>query len=776
MDYSNTFLNKLQVQQHQTKYARITVLDTNDKPLESIDGVITGGGPISVDGSSAVRRTCSLNMNVEKDSQITDAYWALTNKFKVEIGLLNNIDFNHPKIIWLNQGVYIISSFTKSINLKTINISISGRDKMVKLNGEMGGLFSVSTTLDTIETINKDGSVSYDKIPIYYIIRNMVHELGGEPWHNIIINDLDEYGYELWEYRGVKRGGEEMPMYMFYEVDGDQRILRNMTIDENKQVWKDGYSIELKDISDNDLYHTSLELETGSTFKLSNNNNSKDYYIKEIEYGETAGYHRTALVYPGDLVMSPGQRITDALDKIKNVLGDFEYFYDIEGHFIFQKKKTYINSLFSPINGDTIDAFVDVSPYAYELNDDRLQISISNSYSIDKVKNDFSIWGNRRSENGGDKLPILARYAICKKPEKYKSFPFYKKAWLTYIKATEYKKDEKKPEKALIDLYVIENGSYRKALEKDFESILYWIELSITPFENEENTLYNESEGVYSEFNKELYLKTNNIFVEVAEQVTTVSDEYYYCKEQSKEYTIEDYDWRELIYIMARDYYQHNQNPNYLIELMANNDWCIENRATGYEIFYADFQAFWRRLYNPEGNDEYFLEGDYKYWNKNVLFTPEKLDFWIDFLDTGGEIDKYSIANIGHRQKVDNASNNGVTSIFNRNTPEVEFVVQPYENVNKDGPNQIFYIQDNMKQIFNISAQGKASNARANELIWNHSCITEGINITCIPLYTLEPNTRIKYKNDDYIVNKITIPITYNGTMSISATKIINNL
>ena len=215
--YSNEFLKELQIQQHQTKYARITVLDINDKPLESIDGVITGGGPISVDGSSAIRRTCSLTMNVEKDSQITDAYWALTNKFKVEIGLLNNINSNYPKTIWLNQGIYIISSFSKTINLKTINISISGRDKMVKLNGEMGGMFSVSTTLDTIETLNKDGSVSYDKIPIYYIIRNMVHELGGEPWHNIIINDLDEYGYELWEYRGVKRGGKEMPMYMFYE-------------------------------------------------------------------------------------------------------------------------------------------------------------------------------------------------------------------------------------------------------------------------------------------------------------------------------------------------------------------------------------------------------------------------------------------------------------------------------------------------------------------------------------------------------------------------------
>ena len=33
------------------------------------------------------------------------------------------------------------------------------------------------------------------------------------------------------------------------------------------------------------------------------------------------------------------------LDKIKNMFSDFEYFYDVDGRFIFQKKKTYCRYL-----------------------------------------------------------------------------------------------------------------------------------------------------------------------------------------------------------------------------------------------------------------------------------------------------------------------------------------------------------------------------------------------------------------------------------------------
>jgi hypothetical protein len=91
---------------------------------------------------------------------------------------------------------------------------------------------------------------------------------------------------------------------------------------------------------------------TASVVTLSDNIN---YHIAKIEYGETAGYHQTELVYNSDLVLGAGETITALLDKIKGMLGDFEYFYDLDGRFVFQKKNTYIQELFSPINGDIIE-------------------------------------------------------------------------------------------------------------------------------------------------------------------------------------------------------------------------------------------------------------------------------------------------------------------------------------------------------------------------------------------------------------------------------------
>jgi hypothetical protein len=54
---------------------------------------------VNIDGASAIRRTCSLTM-VAKDVNINNTYWALKNKFKLEVGVKNVIDSQYPDIIW----------------------------------------------------------------------------------------------------------------------------------------------------------------------------------------------------------------------------------------------------------------------------------------------------------------------------------------------------------------------------------------------------------------------------------------------------------------------------------------------------------------------------------------------------------------------------------------------------------------------------------------------------------------------------------------------------
>ena len=59
------------------------------------------------------------------------------------------------------------------------------------------------------------------------------------------------------------------------------------------------------------------------------------YTVAKIEHGDATGYRPTDLVYAGELISSIGESLTSILDKIKNMLGAFEYFYDINGRFIF---------------------------------------------------------------------------------------------------------------------------------------------------------------------------------------------------------------------------------------------------------------------------------------------------------------------------------------------------------------------------------------------------------------------------------------------------------
>jgi hypothetical protein len=64
-------------------------------------------------------------------------------------------------------------------------------------------------------------------------------------------------------------------------------------------------------------------------------NSKLDLYLARINFGDTAGYTTTDLTYPGDLILNAGDSLTKLLDLIKDMLGEFEYFYSLEGKFVF---------------------------------------------------------------------------------------------------------------------------------------------------------------------------------------------------------------------------------------------------------------------------------------------------------------------------------------------------------------------------------------------------------------------------------------------------------
>ena len=83
------------------------------------------------------------------------------------------------------------------------------------------------------------------------------------------------------------------------------------------------------------LVNVNIDEETGKITIIEDDKEKKLYTVARVEYGETAGYRQIDLIYPGELISNIGETLTSILDKIVDMLGDFEYFYDIDGRFIF---------------------------------------------------------------------------------------------------------------------------------------------------------------------------------------------------------------------------------------------------------------------------------------------------------------------------------------------------------------------------------------------------------------------------------------------------------
>ena len=140
--------------------------------------------------------------------------------------------------------------------------------------------------------------------------------------------------------------------------------------------------------------------------------------VKLVQYGDTIGYRFTDLTYPGDLILGAGSTIKQLLDEIVKMLGDFEYFYDLDGRFIFQRKKIYYNvhwtNAITNEKETHYDSVENGSENFYEFTKGVLIESYNNKPNLSNIKNDFTIWGKNYNDNS-----IHLRCAIDDKPTYY---------------------------------------------------------------------------------------------------------------------------------------------------------------------------------------------------------------------------------------------------------------------------------------------------------------------------------------------------------------------
>lgn len=189
------FLQLINRQRVQDQYVKITLLDWNENPISEIQGLITGGSE-SLNGNSAVRRTCNLSMIVKDNMySITDVnnLISINKKIFLEVGIENRTNqYLDEKIIWFPQGTFVVNSANSSHSSNGTVISLQLKDKMCTLNGECGGTIPASTQFDEWETIDDKGNILISKPVVSQIIREAVNHFGGEQLSKIIISDIDD--------------------------------------------------------------------------------------------------------------------------------------------------------------------------------------------------------------------------------------------------------------------------------------------------------------------------------------------------------------------------------------------------------------------------------------------------------------------------------------------------------------------------------------------------------------------------------------------------------
>lgn len=723
------FIKKLDIHHQRELYAKIISLTMDELPVEEISGQVSQG-TISIDGTSAVRRTCSLTMVADRVN-INEYYWSFTTKFKLFIGLKIPQDLkqeyeNHetytidersgrpvlngevtlkyeeyPDIVWFPQGTYLITDFKYINNTNgTDNIYISGKDKMALLNGDIGGHLPHATDfgIEEIYTYDEATGKQIDKteteLTIKQIVREMIHKYGNEPFHNIVINDLDDNGLQLLDYKGKE------DIYLFKNTNSG---LYEQVVFDGDVIRYDNRNapIILSEMTPDQLDSLSSNFVKKIAKKVKATDSLADrifYTVVKCGYGSVLGYRTTDYTYPGDFIMNPGDTITAALDKIVKTFGDeYEYFYNLDGQFVFQKKLTYVNTSWNSLTDTwesnekdelTKSVYAEsaklVSQVEYNFIGGETLTTFNNTPNISNIRNDYAIWGKKKKSSEGKDNAIHMRVAIDTKPTVYKAF---------------------------------------------------------------DGTVY----------------------------------------------TSEEWDWRELIYQMALDFYNHNHDDDFDVVLHNNNP-SYKFGKTGYEQYYTDMIGFWRLLYNPSeeaDNEIYWKEkakdqkdDEFKtvqYWNRLVFSDPSSLLFWFDFLNAEtGDLNKYSVQAIGDRTKVIN--DDDIKAIYYGEIPNLIYITaDKYEelksvNMLNDGYTYIL-LPEEMEEYFDISFKNKSCQDELDNLIYQYAYCNESIQINSIPIFHLEPNMRInvfdaKTKiNGDYIINKIVIPLGYNSQMQIMATK-----
>lgn len=570
------------------------------------------------------------------------------------------------------------------------------------------------------------------------------------------------------------------------------KIINNVLDTKTKKIKK----IMQKNIvnfvcSFDDLQLTTEQLNKWNSAAIENyqswTTNSIILGTKDFEIEQDVGYEYVDFVYNQDLIIDAGGTVCDALDKIKNYLGNYEYFYDEEGHFVFQEIKNYINTSLSSIaeeTGNYNELFSNPQGYKYEFNNSNIIASYTKAPQYNLIKNDFLIWGIKDGSSSDSKIPIRYHLAIDEKPT--------------------------------FDMSFLKN----KAIFVDTEDFGFNPnrELNIrVPKRNSQGNYYNTVEDQTQMYNNNLdkdmiyKIETFKGWFELTDQQKSIHGNYFsYIPEKNVTFTetyplyfIWDKDIKKwLHYSTGRFYYfTTDKNPeldrNYCI--LSNDgadlDWrtqiylfgLFDETPSGFDnYYYTELVNEWSKIY------EFKKTSDNDDFNTMIISikeeakeTPTTLSYFIDLISSTSELNQFSVQNIGRRTKVINEDD--INCIFEPDIKDIYYIRSDDPDIEKIikkcGEAPYFIISgDIFDTYFSTGGTFNSAYNQARNLLLQSTKYNTSITMTTLPIYYLDVNSKIfvseeqAHINDQYMISNISYSLDGNATMTISATQLIDSL
>ena len=717
------FLRSLDNDTNKFFWVKIEVLDMDESAIANIEGRVQPGSSISINGSSAVRRTCNITFIAEdEDNDLSNVenLLSINKKIRIKVGIKNNIDTIHDPIIWFPQGIFVINQPSITHNTSGCTISLSCKDKMCLLNGENGGGLPTSITFDSYDQII--GMKEIDQDPAEKDRANF------SPNNYTIYKykENGEYYYKQWSKEDgfTEISSAEVAKLVGSIVTIPQRIF---DIIQTLVVNYGGENESRVMINDLPLEIKQIVRYTG-TSPLWIDMNSNKYIIdenllpkndnpnfKEYGYNDDVGYVYTDFVYPGSLVSSIGENICSVLDKIKSTLGNYEYFYDIDGNFVFQEIKNYLNNSYSGVQVEEKIVYynydntrLDNTQSVYKNSDNAKKNMVKNNLCITKENNyKMDIHSNSKSIYDFTEGNGLVN---------------------AYINTPNYTN--------------IKNDFHVWGETESGNVIHYHLAIKEKPKEMTERSVVflKGKDGLY---NGRLRLATDEDSLAINED------------EKPVKYTPED--WRAELYLQGLEQKKEQKRPDmYQQELLDLFD----------DIYNMKNKEFKTDIVEKPNELKYFF--DY------LEPVDELYDCSIDLIDPK----IYSYKNDKIRRLFNVEVPNYILISTKMDKVEQDELRKKCENQGQKWVG----IDANIYKNLAIGTSGYTAQENMRELLYQYTNYNESISIQAVPIYYLDVNRRITVRDikagiaGDFIINSITLPLDAGGNMSISATKALERI